>query len=413
MIVNVASRLPAIARTTLILTLATLVIACRSADHGPGLGHNGKSPPLSSIEKHKLPPLNSDFDQQTKAIRTFLSSHSMRQRTAQDIELNLPFEINANPDVPYRGRFLLFHGLNDSPYVWRDFARELAARGFDARAVLFEGHGSTPEAMLNVSYRDWLTTAREHLDLWREDDIPLYLGGFSMGAVIATLLALEQADIAGLLLVSPAYHSRLNHYLRWSGIYARFKPWVFGGMILEDNPIKYNSIPVNSGWQYYQLTKKLKRRWRKNKITIPTLMVNTRYDSVVDSDYVERVFNKRFVHPSRRLITYHEAPLPDSGEFQQYRDIANPGARIINQSHLGVMYRPENPLFGENGRVLVCNGNEYPVFIACMRARNHWFGAQHTESPDGTPVARTTYNPDFEGVVGDVEGVLKINKEYP
>ena len=69
-----------------------------------------------------------------------------------------------------------------------------------------------------------------------------------------------------------------------------------------------------------------------------------------------------------------------------------PAERILNQSHLGPMYPPDDPLFGRVGRVLVCNGNEWAVFSACLRAERHWYGAQHTGSPDGVPVARTTYD---------------------
>jgi alpha-beta hydrolase superfamily lysophospholipase len=399
------------ARLAISLMIALVCCACSpGATDGTGLGFDyaSNSGEAARLPLHRLPPLNGDFTQQTRAIGQFLGQAGMAQRSAEQTALNLPFELRADPTQPYRGKFLLFHGLNDSPYAWRDLALELAARGFDIRAILFEGHGSTPRAMLDVSHRDWIRTAREHFDLWREPDVPMYLGGFSMGAVIASLIALETPDIDGMLLISPAFHSRLNHYLRWSGIYAKFKPWVFGGMILEDNPTKYNSIPVNSGWQFFRLTSRLKHRWQRRTLNMPVLMVATQYDSVVDTDYTRRVFRKRFTHPRRRLITYHASPLPQGNEFEYYRDIADRQARLINQSHLGIMYRPDNALFGRAGRVLVCNGNEYPIFMACMRARGHWFGAQHTPSPDGTPVARTTYNPDFYQLLGDLEEVFDL-----
>ncbi len=341
-----------------------------------------------------------------------------------DLELNLPFERKADPSVDFRGRFLLFHGLNDSAYVWHDFAEALAARGFDVRAVLFEGHGSTPEDMLTVSSDSWMRAARRHADLYSDVNTPLYLGGFSMGAVMATLLALERDDLAGLFLVSPAYHSQLNGYLRWSGLYKMFRPWVFGGMILEDNPIKYNSIPVNSGWQFYRLTRLLKRRWDDHRIDLPVLMVATENDSVVDVDVVRRLFTDRFTDPRKHLMLYTDQPVepPRSAaeaaadpvvsavEVDEPAPVAArsaierrtsryPQRRIVSASHLGLMYEPANTLFGERGRVLVCNGNEYPIFMACMRATDHWFGAQHAASPDGVPMARATYNPDFATVL--------------
>lgn len=377
----------------------------------------------ANFTDHRLPGIagalsdntsSQSFSAYIASVDQWLATRSMRHRTPDVRALNLPFELKANSAVPYRGRYLLFHGLNDSAYVWRPLAGELAHRGFDVRAILFDGHGSTPEHMLKVRWQWWLESAREHLALWNEDEVPLFIGGFSMGAVIATWLALDNPSIAGLLLISPAYKSRLNHYLRWSGIYARFRPWVFGGMILEDNPIKYNSIPVNSGWQYFQLTRGLKRRWsRKDRLSMPVLMVMTEDDSVVSVDYTKKLFAKRFISGSSRLLSYSADPslsaVASPTDVEQrliHRSSYFPDQRVLNQSHLGLMYPPDNMLFGARGQILVCNGNEYPVFSACMRSSSHWFGAQHTPSPDGVAVARSTYNPDWQAMLRIMDNVL-------
>jgi esterase/lipase len=361
---------------------------------------------------NSFPAPDGNFARYREQVRKFVMPRSMSHRNSAAVELNLPFERQANPSVPYRGRFLLFHGLNDSPYVWHDIADELAVRGFDARAVLFEGHGTTPRDMLDVSYTSWLTTARQHLAIGLQDEVPIYIGGFSMGAVIATLLALEQpGDIAGLLLISPAYHSQLNNYLRWSGLYSRFRPWVFGGMIHEDNPIKYNSIPVNSGAQFFNVTQKLKRRWGNQLIDIPTLMIATEDDSVIDIDVVRNVFRQCFINDQRLLLIYRAEPVAPVRDKEETRTSEFLDKRILNQSHLGLMYAPDNVLFGERGSVLVCNGNEYPVYMACMRASGHWFGAQHTLSPDGTPVARTTYSPDFDAMMQRFDVIFPVAGE--
>ncbi len=364
----------------------------------------------SACASDDFPTTALNFDQYISDMYQHIKPKSL-PRTDDEIRLNLPFQLSANPDVPYRGRFLLFHGLNDSPYVWRDIAAEIAERGFDVRAILFEGHGSTPVEMLDVSYKSWLATARKHKADWFEQETPLYLGGFSLGGVIATVLALEQPDdIAGLLLVSPAYHSKLNKYLRWSGLYSKFKPWMFGGMIIEDNPIKYNSIPINSAAQYYKVSKVLKRRWRDRTLEMPVLLVASANDSVVDVKYTQRLFNRRFTHDAKKMLLYYdssnesevnsfiEPPMQTSSAIEP-RNAHFPSLRIINQSHLSLINRPENDLFGEAGRILVCNGNEYPVFMGCMRAPSHWYGAQHTVLPSQASaedaMARTTYNPDF------------------
>lgn len=351
-------------------------------------------------KKAGFPQARADFNAHIDEVKQYLLATQLPQRKPEDVLYNLPFERRASESAPYRGKFLLIHGLNDSPYVFTDVANELTDRGFDVRAILLPGHGNTPEAQLDMSYVRWLKMARSHLTLWQaQSDAPVYLGGFSMGAVLATILALENNDISGLLLFSPAYQSSMNHLLRWSSIYSKFKPWVFGGMIIEDNPTKYNSIPINGAAQYYKLTKKLKNRWGRKRLEMPVLMVASSDDSVVDIGYLTKVFNKRFISERKRMLIYTNDVNKVDTQSIDYRGSAYPELRILNQSHQGVTMAPDNPLFGENGSVLVCNGNDWPTFSGCLYSReNHWFGAQHTPSPDSIPVARTTYNADFDGV---------------
>lgn len=347
-----------------------------------------------------FPQPQKNFSKHIRAVEQYLLDNQMSQRRVTDVQYNVPFERDADSSVTYRGKFLLIHGLNDSPYVFSDVATMLVKRGFDVRAILLPGHGSSPEAQLTISASHWLDAAREQLRLWQDDDTTaIYLGGFSMGSVIATTLALENESIAGLLLFSPAYRSKLNSKLRWASIYSRFKPWVFGGMIIEDNPTKYNSIPINGAAQYFKLTQKLKNSWGRRKLDIPVLAIASVDDSVVDIDYLVEVFDKKFKSENKQLLLYSNLEHDELNANIEYRYSAYPTLRILNQSHQGVIMSPENPLFGKDGSVLVCNGNDWPTFSGCLYSNeNHWFGAQHTPSPDKVPVARTTYNPDFEGV---------------
>ena len=361
-----------------------------------------------------FPEPKADFQEHINDVTRYLRVHQMHQRSESDVLFNIPFEKKANASVAYRGKFLLVHGLNDSPYVFTDVAEELSSRGFDVRAILLPGHGSTPEAQLTISHKDWLNSARQQFRFWQNNEsVPTYLGGFSMGAVIATILALENDSVDGLLLFSPAFRSSKHRMLRWSGIYSRFKPWVFGGMIIEDNPTKYNSIPINGVSQYYKVTQTLKRLWKSRKLDIPVLAVASVNDSVVDIDNMKNVFSKRFTSTLKRLILYsneHDEGVSvhakESGVY--YRASAVPELRVLNQSHQGVIMSSANPLFGVNGSVLVCNGNDWPTFSACLYSQQrHWFGAQHTPSPDSLPVARTTYNPDFSGVFAQFDKVFE------
>lgn len=344
----------------------------------------------------RFPVPQADFEKHVAEMREYLLDTQLPSRGAGVVEYNLPFQINANEEVPYRGRYLLIHGLNDSPGVWRDAALQLALRGYDTRAILLPGHGNTPNAQLNVTYKMWLDAARAQLEFWQSDDVPFYIGGFSLGGVIATTLALEYGSVDGLLLFAPAYHSTRHDQLRWASLVSIFKDYVFGGIIIEDNPIKYNSIPINAGAQYYKATRYLRRIWGNRKLSMPVLMVATFDDSVVSIKKVRDIFQHRFSSPDKRLVLYsNESETSRPNEI--FRNSRYPQYRILNQSHQGMIISPNNPMFGVAGSVLVCNGNEWEVFSTCLFYRQgpHWHGAAGTDSPDGVPVARSTFNPDF------------------
>lgn len=365
---------------------------------------------MNVYAKTDYPLTFSNFTAHRQQAEQFLLNNSLEGRSPDEIRLNFPFSLSAKTEAPYRGKFLLFHGLNDSPFVWNDIAEDLSRRGFDVRAVLLRGHGSHPKYMLDVKYKQWLSAARLHLQQWKVDETPFYLGGFSLGGVIATQLALENDDLDGLLLISPAFNSRLNNYLRWLSLYSIFKDWVFDTMLIEDNPVKYNSIAINSGAQYYKTTRYLRRKWRNHKINIPTLMVVTDADSVVDVDYTRKLFARRFVAKQKSLLIYSAESNFQKMDNEIIRNSYYPELRILNQSHLSLINAPDNILYTGSNPVLICNGNEYPIFMACMQSKQHWYGAQHTPSPDGVPVARTTYNPDYAFMFSQIDETLSGNR---
>lgn len=356
-----------------------------------------------------FPEPRENFSTHIEDVRRYLLQTQLPQRQPSDVDYNVPFELTADPGVDYRGKYLLIHGLNDSPAVWRDIADELANRGFDVRAILLPGHGNTPEAQLGVSYQMWLKAARLQLELWRSGDEPFFIGGFSLGGVIATILAREYEGIDGLLLFSPAYYSSRHSLLRWASLVSSFKPWVFGGMIMEDNPAKYNSIPINAAAQYYKTTRYLRSHWGSRQLEMPVLMVATMDDSVVDVERLRGIFSRRFSSPQKRLLLYGNE-LVEAGPSEVVRHSRYPQYRILNQAHMSLLVSPDNALYGRQGRQLVCNGNEWAVFSACLYYRDgeRWRGAEGTPSPDGVPLARTTFNPDFDFIMAQFDEVFDI-----
>lgn len=367
---------------------ATVVAAC------------GPTDPAHQSVLEPFPAATGDFEQHRSAVQGYLGRNRVAVDTAaadEEIALNAPFERFAADGVAYRGKFLLIHGLNDSPFIWHDLADRLSREGFDVRAILLPGHGSRPGAMLDVRYEDWLAVARGHLEGWKTDAAPIYLGGFSLGGVVATALALEDDSVAGLLLFAPAWRSDAEDILKWSSLLALARDWAFIGP--QINPVRYGSIPVNAGAQYYGVTRYLEELWGTRTLGIPVFVVVTTEDSVVDVNHVRDVFRDRFPAPGNRLVIYSASGAVPRDGREIVRDGADPARRILNRSHMGLMIAPENPRYGEAGDIIVCNGGGGAGRTACRSAPLIWHGAWGTNSPDGAPVARTTYNPDFEFLI--------------
>jgi carboxylesterase len=129
-----------------------------------------------------------------------------------DPQKTAPFELGEGDDA-----CLLIHGFTGSPWDMRPLGEALARRGYRASGICLPGHGSTPEAMQGVSYRDWEAAAEQGLRSL-QGCRRAFVVGLSMGALLAiNLAAREPAEIAGLALMAPAVHfrSRQMAALRW------------------------------------------------------------------------------------------------------------------------------------------------------------------------------------------------------
>ncbi len=170
------------------------------------------------------------------------------------------------PEQP-RGGVLLLHGLSDSPYSIKTLAEALYRNGYFVLGLRMPGNGTAPSGLVHASWQDMAAAvkiAAKHVSSQLENQQPLIILGYSMGAAQAVnyaLDAIEDKNIRpadALVLISPAigvsavaalavWQSRLSSIpglekLAWSSIGPEY------------DPFKYNSFAVNAGDQMYRLT---------------------------------------------------------------------------------------------------------------------------------------------------------------
>jgi alpha-beta hydrolase superfamily lysophospholipase len=205
-----------------------------------------------------------------------------------------------------RGGALLVHGMSDGPYSMRAVARILGDAGFYSLALRMPGHGTVPGGLARADWHDWAAAVRMGVRHVRQriGTQPLLLVGYSNGGALVAHYALEAtADPAlprpdRLVLISPmigvtpfAVLSPVVSLL--SGVpYFNRAAWT--SVQPEYNPFKYNSFPVNGGYQSHRVTRELDRAMTAAAERLSEFPPVLTFQSVVDATVLTGAVVDRF-----------------------------------------------------------------------------------------------------------------------
>lgn len=326
-----------------------------------------------------------------------------QQRSFQTADHDAELQWNApqewRPKGQPKGGILLVHGLGDSPWSFHDIGEKLAVQGFLVRTVLLPGHGTNPSDMLGVTLGQWQDVVRQQAKILSRDVPKVYLGGFSTGANLVLDYAYDHDEIAGLVLFSPAFRSDspyawMTQWIAWA------RPWLASpndGVRPLQTPVRYLNVPTNGFAQFYRSSVLAQKRLGQRSYDKPVFIAITQHDSVLDTGYVLAKFNERFNNPASRLVWYGDSPAEaaKSPRVLVRKDYL-PDYRISRFSHMGLMFSPANPLYGEHGSQRICwNGQTTSDMQKCLNGDQVWYSDWgYRES--GKVHARLTFNPYFE-----------------
>ncbi|KPW59768.1 putative Lipoprotein [Pseudomonas caricapapayae] len=347
-----------------------------------------------------------DYRQQTIEL---MRTQRNFQTADHEAELGWNAPQQWTPTGALKGGVLLVHGLGDSPWSFHDVARKLVDQGYLVRTVLLPGHGTKPEDILDVRLEQWQQVVREQVQQLGREVPKVYLGGFSTGANLVLDYAYDHEDIAGLILFSPAFRSNsgyawLTPWIGWA------RPWLAtpnDGLRPMQTPVRYMNMPTNGFAQFYRSSALAQARLHQRRYDKPVFIAIAEHDSVLDTDYVLDTFSQRFSHPASQLIWYGELPARAAETTRvKARKDSLADYRISRFSHMGLLFSPDNPLYGVSGSQRICwNGQSTADTAQCMAGASVWYSDWGYTEP-GKIHARLTFNPYFEWQTEVMLGVL-------
>jgi carboxylesterase len=189
---------------------------------------------------------------------------------------------------------LVLHGLTSSLASVLPVAERLAPDGIPCAVPWLRGHGTRPEDLVGVTWRDWYADAVGALDELLARCQTVSVVGLSMGALLALHLALERpARLRGIVAVAPALQvaSRLAPLVPFV---SPFKRWLYppaNGYSAATRAILtegYRRLPTSAFLSFVAYARWLEPRL--GGVHVPTLILQSRADRVIRPASATRIY---------------------------------------------------------------------------------------------------------------------------
>lgn len=334
------------------------------------------------------------------------------------LQWNLPFERRPAAFCrPSEIRGMLWvHGLNDSPYVFRELVGALPERHcLWVRTILLQGHGTRSGDMVEARAPSWQTSvALRAQELRQETGHPIYLGGFSTGGALVMSWALTHpSDVSGLIAIAPAWalNGQAEDYLWLTPVAAWFVDFVKTKE--ELNPVKYQSLAMNAAAQVGAVLDQVQSRLSsQGPWPFPVLMLTAESDSVIDMHVLADYFQRNAQTKGSRWIMFYDrhATLPDWWDETRMTSWPSgfPESRILNISHMSLNFSRNNVLYGEKGPLSRCVEPHGMSPAQCLQLSRDqlWFSAWQSGA-SSPPTSRLTWTPYFDQWVESISGFVQ------
>ncbi|CFX74097.1 Esterase/lipase [Syntrophomonas zehnderi OL-4] len=194
-----------------------------------------------------------------------------------------PFFIRGETD----SALLLLHGFTASPTEVYPVADLVHAANFSTvSGILLPGHGSDPRFLNRCTWEDWYRAVEIELDYFLASYEHVYVGGLSLGALLAMYAGLKLKGIKGVIAINAPIYNRKPLLTRCAPLLKYIKPY-FPKQVDEEmrelekaGRFAYRVMPVKAYQSLMELRKIIMQEI--SGLKIPLLVVQSRLDESVD-----------------------------------------------------------------------------------------------------------------------------------
>lgn len=212
-------------------------------------------------------------------------------------------ELIQNPDLEggsfvLRGEnnkcIILIHGFTATTVEVRPLAEYLNQKGgFHIYAPLLPGHGTTPSDLNNQSWKDWVGAVEEIVSEVNSKFSEIFIGGESMGGVLACLVASRNPNLKKIVLFAPALKVKNLGYSSVIRFFKNYIPKSTSNKNEYHEKFPWQGYKVHPTHGAYQLLK-LQNATSKflQSISQPVLIFNGLQDKTISSESTMLVYKK-------------------------------------------------------------------------------------------------------------------------
>lgn len=195
---------------------------------------------------------------------------------------------------------LLIHGFTATTVEVRPLAEYFRRAGFSVAGPLLPGHNTSPEDLNQRLWQEWAAAADQGYQMLQSTCKSVFVGGESLGGLLAFQLASLHPEASGVLAYSPALRVKNIRRARFARFFISIMAKRSNGKSTEPLPWQgYTAYPVKAAYQMYRFQQYVEPRLKR--VAQPTLILQGEKDRTIDPNSSQIIFDA-ISSPRKELV---------------------------------------------------------------------------------------------------------------